>query len=156
SASAISVEPNLDGVSTGQDGLRYRLAELGALEAGKPLPIVVRYTKDDSRPSAQILKPNAGDQATAAAPPKSTSAPVPPVPPATTASVGLPDWVLPLAGFAMLSVLGVLIILWQWRRQKSPSAAPSGRACAKCGTEQAPGNRFCPSCGAKVARVPPT
>jgi hypothetical protein len=153
SASAISVEPNLDGVSTGQDGLRYRIAELGKLEAGKPLPIVVRYTKDDLRPSAQILKPNAGSQAIAAAPPKSTAAPAPPPP---TASGGLPDWVLPLAGFAFLSVLGVVIILWQWRRHTSPSAAPAGRTCAKCGAEQAPGNRFCPSCGAKVARAGPT
>lgn len=151
SASAISVEPNLEGVSTGQDGLRYRAAELGALEAGKPLPIVVRYTKDDLRPSAQILKPNTGDLALAAASPKSAPAPVPPVPPATTASGGLPDWVFPLAGFALLSVLGGVIILWQWRRHSSPSAAPAGHACAKCGAELAPGNRFCANCGAKVA-----
>ncbi|MEO8133212.1 MAG: zinc ribbon domain-containing protein [Betaproteobacteria bacterium] len=147
SATAISVDPNLDGVSTGQDGLRYRAAELGALEAGKPLPIVVRYTKDDPRPSAQILKPSTGDQAFAAAPPKSAPAPVP----ATTASGGLPDWVFPLAGFAMLSVLGGAIILWQWRRHGSPSAAPAGYACTKCGAQQAPGNRFCSSCGAKIA-----
>ena len=59
SATDISVEPNLEGVSTGEDGLRYRGAELGPLEAGKRLPIAVRYTKADARPSADILKPKA-------------------------------------------------------------------------------------------------
>ena len=147
SASEITVEPPLDGTSTGQDGLHYRVADLGALDAGKPLPITLRYTKSDSRPSAEILKPKASAlPAPATAPPTAAvNTPVAPV-----AAGGLPDWALPLAGMVLLGLLGVGFILWRWRRE-SRSTTPAGRTCAKCGAAQAPGNRFCGNCGAKVA-----
>jgi hypothetical protein len=150
SASDILVEPKLDRVSAGQDGLRYRAADLGALEAGKPLPITVRYTKVDTRPSAESLKPKASElPAPATAPP---SAPVL-VPVAAAASGGLPAWTLPLAGLAILGFLGAVYILWLWRRE-SRSATPASRFCAKCGAAQTAGNRFCGNCGAKVAVLP--
>jgi len=148
SASAISVEPNLDRFSTGNDGLRYRAADLGALQAGKPLPITLRYSKTDARPSAENLKPKAGDlPAPAAAPSLAKPAPAPV---ATAASGGLPDWVLPLAGLAMLGLLGAAFILWWWRHE-SMTARPATRHCAKCGAVPAPDSRFCGTCGAKVA-----
>jgi len=146
SASAISVEPNLDGTSTGQDGLRYRAAELGVLEAGKPLPLSVRYTRPDARPSTEILKLKAGDaNFRAAAPP-----PAPMSTPHPTAASGVPDWALPILGLALLGLLGGVFVLW-WSSRASPSAAPAPRICAKCGAAQSPGNRFYGNCGAKVA-----
>jgi hypothetical protein len=150
SATEISVEPKLDGVSKGQDGLQYRLADLGALEAGKSLPITLRYTKAGTRPTAENLKPKVSE--TPAPAMAAPSAPAPP-PVAATASSGLPDWVLPLAGFAIVGLLGAVLILWLWRRE-SRSATPASSAtlaCAKCGAAQAPGNRFCAKCGAKLA-----
>ena len=147
SATEISVEPKLDGASTGQDGLRYRAAELGALEAGKPLPITVRYTKADTRPTAENLKPNASALPAPATAP--TQAPMPATAAAATGG-GLPSWVLPLIGFAIFGLLGAALIGFWWRRE-SRSAVPTVLACAKCGAAQAPGNRFCGKCGAKVA-----
>jgi len=146
-ASDIAVEPKLDATSTGQNGLRYRSAELGALEAGKALPIAVRYTKADARPSAEILKPKVSDAPLA---PAAASAANPHGAAAAATSGGLPEWVLPLAGLMLLGLGGGALILWQWRRA-SRQEAPSGRACAKCGAAQAPGNRFCGKCGAKMA-----
>ena len=151
SASEISVEPNLDGTSTGTDGMRYRAAELGALDAGKALPITVRYTKVDARPSAKILNLPAGDIASVAAAPAPATSPAPaPAPLVAGTSGGLPDWALPIAAFAMLGLLGAVLVLWMWRRG-SRSTAPGRGFCTKCGAEQAPGNRFCGKCGAKLA-----
>ena len=144
SATGVSVEPRLATLSTGQDGLHYRMAELGALEAGKPFPITVRYTKADARPSVESQKPKA-PESPAASPPASMPAPV-----VAAASGGLPDWALPLAGLALLGLLGAGVILWWWRRE-SKIARPATRFCAKCGAPQAADSRFCSTCGAKVA-----
>ena len=147
SATEISVEPKLDGSSKGQDGLQYRVAELGALEAGKSLPITLRYTKAGTRPTAENLRPKASElPAPAIAAPSANL----PAPAAVAASGGLPDWALPLAAFAIFGLLGAVLILWFWRRQ-SRSAMATGVNCAKCGAAQAAGNRFCAKCGAKMA-----
>ena len=55
--SNFSVLPKLDASASGQDGLRYHSADLGAQSMGKRLPISVRYTKTDARTSTQILPP---------------------------------------------------------------------------------------------------
>jgi hypothetical protein len=149
SASGISVEPRLANLSTGQDGLRYRTADLGALEAGKAFPIAVRYTKTDARPSAGTLQPKAAEPPAAAVAPPPTAMPAP-APAAAVASGGLPDWVLPMAGLALLGLLGAALIFWWWRRE-SKIARPATRFCAKCGAAQMPDSRFCANCGAKVA-----
>ena len=146
SATGISVEPRLEGLSTGQDGLRYRTADLGALEAGKSLPIALRYTKADARPSAETIKPKASEPPVPPmAPPASMPAPA-----STTGSGGFPDWALPMAGLATLGLLGAGFIFWWWRRE-SRNVRPGTRFCAKCGAPQPPDSRFCASCGAKVA-----
>ncbi len=142
SATDISVEPNLEGSSTGDDGLRYRGAELGALEAGKRLPITVRYTKADARPSAEILKAKAA--------PAAPAAPVAPLAAPPPATGGSAEWALPVAGAAILGLLGAVFILWRWRRE-SRSAAPAVNVCAKCGAARTPGGQFCANCGAKLA-----
>jgi hypothetical protein len=146
-ASDIAVEPKLDGASTGQNGLHYRSAELGALEAGKALPIAVRYTKADARPSAEILKPKVSDTPLA---PAAAAAASPHGAAVAAASGGWPEWALPLAGLILLGLGGGALIVWQWRRASRQEAA-AGRACAKCGATQAPGDRFCGKCGAKMA-----
>ena len=147
SATGVSVEPRLATLSTGQDGLHYRMAELGALEAGKPFPITVRYTKADARPSVESQKPKAPESPAPAAAPPPASMPAPVV---AAASGGLPDWALPLAGLALLGLLGAGVILWWWRRE-SKIVRPATRFCAKCGAPQAADSRFCSTCGAKVA-----
>ncbi len=147
SATGISAEPKLDGTSTGRDGLRYRAAELGALAAGKALPIEVRYTKADARPSTEILKPAA---APATSPPAATGAAAAGAAPSGASP---PGWIIALMVAVILAMLGGVSFMW-WRARQSSSAARSGappqRFCAKCGATQAPENRFCGSCGAKV------
>ena len=143
SSSEFSVEPRLERLTTGQDGLRYRTADVGALEAGKPLPIALRYTKLDASPS----KPKAAEQ------PAPVTAPAPAMaaaPVAAATSSGLPNWALPLMAMVLLGLLGAIFILWWWRRE-SGAARPVTQFCTKCGAAQAPGSRFCATCGAKVA-----
>ena len=144
-ATDVAMEPSLDRPSTGQDGLRYRSADLGAREAGKPVAISVRYTKADARPSVEILKPKRTETALPAQALPAAGAIAP-----AAADGGLPDWVLPLAGFVLLGMLGGALIFWQWRRS-ARAAAPSGRFCTKCGAPLVAGHRFCGGCGAKIA-----
>ncbi len=141
-ASAISVEPKLDLTSDGPAGLRYRTAELGALEAGKPLRIVVRYTKTDTRTSAEIVKRKAGDSALPVA------APVTSVP--ASGDAPIPAWVLALLAVAFF-VIGGLLIFLSWRRRAVRPATLAHGACTQCGVPYAPGNEFCGKCGAKLA-----
>ena len=145
SATGVSVEPRLERLSTGQDGLRYRTADLGPLDAGKPFPIVVRYTKSDARPSADALKPQASVALAPATAPPPASLPAP----AAAAASSLPEWAFPLAGLALLGLIGAGSILWWWRRE-SKIRRPATRFCAKCGAPQTTDNRFCGTCGAKV------
>ena len=137
-ASAISVEPNLEIVTTGREGLRYRATELGVLDAGKPLPIVVRYTKLDGRPSAELMKPKAAE-APAAAP--------------AVSGTSFPGGVRALRAGAWLALAAApLFFWWVWRRRSParPVTLPHG-ACTQCGKPQARGNRFCGSCGTKLS-----
>jgi len=142
SASEFSVEPRLESLSTGQDGLRYRTAELGTLDAGKPVPIALRYTKLDAVPS----KPKAAEQPlpVAAAAPANVAAPA-----AAATGAEFPHWALPLAAITLVSLLGAMVVLWHWRRESRATKLATG-FCAKCGAAQAPGSRFCANCGAQV------
>jgi hypothetical protein len=143
-ASAISVEPNLDIFTTGREGLRYRAAELGALEAGKPLPILVRYTKLDARPSAEIMKLTPGE----APAPAASAAPA-------VSGARSPGGVRALRAGAWVAIGAAPLFFWWfwWRRAPArpvrPAPLPHG-ACTQCGTPQARGNRFCGNCGTKL------
>ncbi|MBI2754385.1 MAG: zinc ribbon domain-containing protein [Betaproteobacteria bacterium] len=142
-ATGLSALPVLDAASAGQDGLTYRSAELGALEAGTPLPITVSYTKADARTSADILRTKAPD-------PSGAQSPGPP--PSSAASTGFPGWVPAIAGAAVLAILAGGSIFW-WRRRNKISAAPAGgvRYCTKCGAKPSAGDGFCAKCGARLA-----
>lgn len=136
-ASNISVKPELGDKSTGSDGLQYRAAQLGPAEQGKPLPIEIRYTKTDSRTSAEILKLNA------------------PAPAAQASNPAMPKktyWTLLVLGAAALlvAVSGAAYFLWG-RRRPPAGSKHGGRFCAKCGNAAAAGDRFCSKCGAALA-----
>ncbi len=135
-ASNFSVQPNLDAAAAGPDGLFYRSAELGALGAGKQLPIRVSYKKTNPQTSQEILKPNALD-----------SSPV-----ANTgsgkASFG---WILVLGVAPTLLIGAGAAFLWWWRRRKAAGAQVGGAGfCSKCGAPSASGDRFCSNCGAPL------
>lgn len=136
-ASNFSVQPNLDAAAAGQDGLRYRSAELGAFEAGKQLPIKVRYTKTDSRISSEILQLKVPD-----------SSPVP----ATGSGKGLFGWWVLILGVAPALLIGAGAAFLWWRRRRKASGARSSGAgfCSKCGAQSASGDRFCSKCGAPL------
>jgi hypothetical protein len=140
SAQGMTVEPELKEVSTGGGGLNYRSGDLGALAAGKAVPITLTYTTRDARPSVDIK----GLRAAQAAPP--TPQPAPAAAPASATS--LPAWLLPMAAFAVLGLVAALLILLVWRRQSAPG--PSAY-CTKCGAPLPPGSNFCGKCGAKIA-----
>ncbi len=142
-ATGLSALPVLDAASAGQDGLTYRSAELGALEAGTPLPITVSYTKADARTSAEILRTKAPD-------PSGAQSLGPP--PSSTASAGFPGWVPASAGAAVLAILAGGSIFW-WRRRNRISGATAGgvRYCTKCGAKPSAGDGFCAKCGARLA-----
>ena len=95
----------------------YRSADLGALEASKPLPIVIRYTEVDARPSTEILKPKAAE------PPAATrAASTPPTPSGTSLRGWAPGWALALLAVALLAVAASLIAF-----SRRPPPAPPRR-----------------------------
>jgi len=133
-ASGVSALPDLGARTAGGDGLFYRSLELGAYEAGKQLPVAIRYTKADSRTSAEILKTK-------------TSAAESPGTAASARSV--PAWV-PLAATMLGISVGIPALWWIWRRRKGARSARPATAgfCSQCGNALGPGNRYCSSCGA--------
>ncbi len=134
----LSVQPDLDGTATGQNGLRYRSAELGALEAGKQLPIKIRYTKTDPRTSEQILQLKTPD--------------VSPAPASGPTGQSSRWWALVFAVAAALVIAAWAAYLWWWRQRRKASGAQSADAgfCSQCGAQPASGARFCSKCGAPL------
>ena len=132
SASEFTVEPRLEGVSTGQDGLRYRTAELGKLEAGKPLSIALRYTKLDANPSKPKAteQPAAGDRSCAARCRRTRRS----GDERSIAELGASP-----RGHGAARPIGSdvhsLVVAARVRRAK-----PATQFCAKCGAAQAPGS----------------
>jgi len=146
-ALGLITEPNLEQTSTGAEGLNYRIGELGALPAGKPVPITIRYTKSDARPSVEIK----GLKTAQAAAPAGSAAPAPSAAPAAPVAE-LPAWAIPVGGFAAFGIVVALLVLWLWRRQSAaPVAAPAAGFCKKCGAPLTADSLFCAKCGTKVA-----
>jgi hypothetical protein len=107
-ASDVSMEPAATTSAVGQNGLRYRSVELGALQAGKPVKVEVRYTKTDARTSSEILQA----QAPASAPAGATKG----------AASGAPAWVYGALAAAAIIVAALGFIVWYERRSR-PAAA---------------------------------
>ena len=136
-ASELSVQPSLDATAAGQDGLRYRSADLGGFDAGKQLPIEIRYTKTDSQTSSELLKPVAKpNPATANLSPGNVS-------PGTAAvEQGFSGWLAALTG--VLAVIAGTAFGWMWWRRRRASGAG---VCSKCGNPMAASDRYCSKCG---------
>ena len=134
-ASDLSVQPALDATTVGQDGLRYRSADLGPRQAGEPLEVQVRYSKTEARTSTEILKSKAPDPS-----PPSLAGP----------SKGeLAVWLI--AVVAALVMAGIAASNWRTRRKSAPASAPGGSGfCRKCRAPTASGDRFCSTCGTPV------
>ncbi len=135
-ASDLSVQPALESTAVGQDGLRYRSAELGSFQAGKRLDVEVRYTKTDPRTSTEIVKPKSPDSS--------------PLPSAGPSKTELAIW---LIGIVAVLGLGAWAAMMWWYGRKRRSESPPSHAgfCPKCGAPSASGDRFCSKCGAQLA-----
>jgi hypothetical protein len=155
-SSSLEAEPRLDRASIGGGGMRYHAAELGALEAGKPRTFTVRYTRLDLRPSAEIMKTQAGG--VPAQTPAPAGAPAPALPevvlpaPArapATAGAPFPGYLIALLALAGFAIAGA-VMLRVWRRRSAGAAPLAHGACTKCGAPRRQGDRFCGKCGAKL------
>jgi zinc-ribbon domain len=135
-ASDLSVRPDLGESAAGAEGLRYRSAQLGSFDAGKQLPIEIRYTKTDARPSAEILKLN--------------PAAAVPVTSRETATAA-PSRLLLALGIALPLILAAMAGYFLWRRRARSAAERGPGFCSQCGHRIAPGDRFCSKCGAALA-----
>ena len=139
SAQGLVTEPGLKELSSGAAGLNYRTGDIGALAPGKAVPITIKYTKSDARPSVDIKGMRTAQAAAAASPAVHA--------PSASDAGNLPMWVLPMAALVALAAAGVLLLALVRRRQVGRSAA----YCTKCGAPLAPDNDYCGKCGAKVA-----
>ncbi len=136
----VTAQPTLDATSTGQNGMRYRSSDLGALKAGQQLPIKISYTKTDSRTSEQILQPKTSEVSPA------------PASGATVAAGKSPRWwALVFAIAAALVIAAWAAYLWWRLRGKASAPQPNAAGfCPKCGTKTGSGDRFCAKCGAPL------
>jgi len=134
--SAFSVQPPLDATAVGQDGLRYRSAELGAFQAGKSLAVQVGYTRTDPRTTIEILKPEPPD--------------APPLPVAGRSKMELALWLV--AVFAFVGLAALAAMAWWERHQSMPRVRPGDAPlCTGCGAPMGTGDGFCSKCGAARA-----
>lgn len=157
-AEEFTLTPSLGVASAGADGLLYYTSDLGAIAAGQPFTLEVRYRKADNRLSVEQLQ-------------------VQPSAPLSEAQGrvdfgGWVPWVLGGVG-VLLIVVGVV-----WYVVSSQAEAPAGkkrrhrgrkkavrqplppevageadeaaRFCPQCGSRAQPGDRFCRQCGARL------
>jgi zinc-ribbon domain len=137
-ASDLSVQPDLEIAGLGQDGLRYRSAELGAFRAGKRLEVKVRYSKTDPRTSLEIVKPESRELSPG------------PGPSTAPSKMELASWLV--GGVAVLGLGAWAALAWRSRRKSVAPPQPGGTGfCRKCGAPFAAGDRFCSRCGTPLA-----
>ncbi len=147
-ATDLSTEPDLGDRTLGPDQLEYRSAQMGSLEAGKPLAVNLTYTKADLRTSAEILGFGGADA---------------PAPQQADSDGGIPTITIVVALIAGHIVLAGSVAYWRWQRRRAlapgkrrgrrgaPGSAekpPAGVFCTQCGDQLLSGQRFCPECGA--------
>jgi hypothetical protein len=147
-ASDFSVQPILDATATGPNGLVYHSAELGAHEAGKPLPIKVSYKKTDVRTTSEILQPKAPNP-TPAMPAVSTAAATPATSAGSSDEVTRGVLVFVLA-VSLLVGIGTAVLWWRGRASAAATRVSSAGACSQCGSPREADDRFCSKCGARL------
>jgi len=140
-ASNFSVQPNLATTASGQDGLRYHSAELGAQEAGKQLIVKVGYSKTDTRTSTQILQPKTTES------PKTPASSTPAVGGNDEVTKGVLVFVLALS---LLIGIGTAVMWWRGRTMTPEAMVGTAGACSKCGAPREAGDRFCSKCGTRL------
>ena len=132
----VSVLPPLGASAVGQDGLRYRSAELGTIQAENRMEVTVRYTKTDPRASVEIVKPKSPDAS--------------PLPAAGPSKMELAIWLIGIV--AVLGLGAWAAMMWWYGRERRSESPPSQVGfCPKCGAPSASGDRFCSKCGALLA-----
>lgn len=144
SASDFSVQPKLEAATTGQDGLRYRSADLGAQAAGKSLPIKLSYAKMGARTSAEIL----GQKTPEPAPAPAAASALTPASAAGSNDEVTKGVLIFILAISLLIALGSAV-LW-WRGRAPVERKSSAGACTQCGTPREAGDRFCSNCGARL------
>lgn len=146
----LAVTPALGATAAGQDGLRYRSAEVGAFQPGKQLDVKVRYTKTDARTTTEILKPKAPDAAIATETLKAKAPESEPLPFAIPSKKAAFIWLV--AVVAVLVLGGIAAAAWKYRRKRAPGPQPGDAGfCGKCRAPAASGDHFCSRCGAPLA-----
>jgi hypothetical protein len=147
-SSDVAVTPDLGTGTTQTDGLTYREAELGPLEAGSSLTVEVQYSKSDLRTTAEILG-------------------LVQVTPASQGGGGSDDssdTILILVGAGAVAAIVAIAALFAWRRlslvagqtvpasrgERRRSAAAGNAWCSQCGAKLGEDAHFCASCGHPV------
>ena len=118
-------------------GFTYHRLVLGALPAGQPVAVAVRYTKSDPDPSLsreQLL----GTSEPVAAGSDSTA-------PTPGAAEPIPTWVLILV--AAIVLLTIASIVWNRLRPAPPGGLVRPAFCIRCGAPLKPDAHFCHVCG---------
>ena len=144
-SSEVTVTPDLGAPVSQPDGLNYRDADLGALEAGKPFALEVRYQKADARTTAEIMgfeqspAPSESDDGSSW----------------TSAKVLIPAGII-----AAAVMVGAGAYLVTRERLGAATASASGgqrrragavgRFCRQCSAALEPGDKFCAACGHPV------
>lgn len=151
-ATNLRTSPSLGTQVTGQDGLQYYNANIGALAAGQGFDVTVEYDK-------------ATDRLTAAGLPVQPSAPV------GETAMGWRSQIAAALPWGLLA-LGVILLVggavWYWQsgrrteEQKQPrrrrkaaveNEKPPAQGhvyCHACGKRAGPGDRFCRACGTRL------
>jgi hypothetical protein len=148
-ATGIAITPTFTENIPGNDTLIYWTKDMGAVPAGKTLPVTIRYSKSDARTSKELLGPV--NSAPADAPAVPSIADTPPASDVAVPGTFDPrtDWI-PAAIFALLGALGAGFMLWRWRRGSVKAATGVG-FCVKCGNPLRADDRYCAKCGAAVS-----
>jgi hypothetical protein len=158
-ASNFSVTPALSDSSPGNDSLTYWFKDLGPTPAGKALPVIIRYTKNDARTSREILGPATANSSANTVNPTANAtgnvngaAAAPADDGSSRVAPAARDSLILSAVFAGLAVL-VAALFW-WRRKSASPAMGAAGYCTRCGNALRTGDRYCSKCGAAAATRP--
>ena len=153
-ATNMVISPSLGAGAAGSDNLIYYTQDVGSVNAGQTIQIIIDYQKTSDALSVETL-------------PIQPSAPVPQS--STTdlnISAWLP-WILGILGAGL--IIGGIVWFWRTGRQRpsrqsrrrrskvdsiEPATDPGSEEdavyCSQCGKRASPGDQFCRSCGTPI------